>query len=217
MFTGIIAEIGEVKRISRDGNTIVLTVRCIKVIDDMKIGDSIAVNGICLTVTRKEMDCFTVDVMPETMRNTNIGRLKLSDSVNLERALRVSDRLGGHIVSGHIDGTGVISEVKEDENAIRIAFEASDNILKYIVEKGSVTIDGISLTVIYVDGNCFKVSLIPHTREITGIGVKGYGDMVNIECDIIGKYIERLYFFKNSQSSNSPGISVEFLKENGFI
>lgn len=217
MFTGIIEEIGEVKRIVQGNNSINLTVKCSSILGDVKIGDSIAVNGICLTVTRKETDCFTVDVMPETIRNSNIGKLKLSDKVNLERAVRVSDRLGGHIVSGHIDGMGVISDIKRDDNAIWLTIEVPESILKYIIYKGSVTVDGISLTVAYVDESCFKVSLIPFTRGITNISSKSYGDMVNIECDIIGKYVERLLFFQASQKTKQSSISLDFLKEHGYV
>lgn len=217
MFTGIIEEIGEVKRIVQGNNSINLTVKCSSILGDVKIGDSIAVNGICLTVTRKGTDCFTVDVMPETIRNSNIGKLKLSDKVNLERAVRVSDRLGGHIVSGHIDGMGVISDIKRDDNAIWLTIEVPESILKYIIYKGSVTVDGISLTVAYVDESCFKVSLIPFTRGITNISSKSYGDMVNIECDIIGKYVERLLFFQASQKTKQSSISLDFLKEHGYV
>jgi riboflavin synthase len=216
MFTGIIEEVGEVKKIVQAGNSIKLTILCENIINDAINGDSVAVNGICLTITKKEMNCLTFDVMPETMNRSNIGKLKLSDRVNLERAVQLSDRLGGHIVSGHIDGIGTITEIKKDENAIWLTIEVSDNILKYIIHKGSITVDGISLTVSYVDEKCFKISLIPFTREITSIGNKSCGDIVNIECDIIGKYVEKLMFFKEQQENKQSKISIDFLKENGF-
>lgn len=217
MFTGIIEGIGEIKTIIQGSNSFNLTITCKKITEDMKIGDSIAVNGICLTVTKKEINCFTVDVMPQTICNSNIGKLKLSDKVNLERAVMVTDRLGGHIVSGHIDGTGVISDIKRDDNAIWLTVEAPESILKYIINKGSVTVDGISLTAAYVEDSCFKVSLIPHTREITIFGFISRGDIVNIECDVIGKYVEKLMFFKDTKETKPSNISIGFLREHGFM
>jgi riboflavin synthase len=186
--------------------------------NDVNLGDSIAVNGICLTVVNKGSDEFTADVMPETMRKTGLENLKVGFSVNLERALRVSDRLGGHIVSGHIDGTGVIVDIAEEDNAIWLTIEAERNILKYIIMKGSVALDGTSLTVAYIDDTCFKVSLIPLTAGVTTLGSKKVGNKINIECDMIGKYVEKL-FFNNipEESSKSKGLSLDFLRENGFV
>jgi len=163
MFTGIVEEIGTIKEIIRGSKSVRLSISCSRIMDDMKIGDSIAVNGICLTVTDMGGSWFTADVMPETLRNTGLGKLSISGRVNLERALRLSDRLGGHIVTGHIDGTGTVTSRVEEDNAIWLTIEAPKNILKYIVMKGSVALDGTSLTVAYVDDRCFKVSLIPHT------------------------------------------------------
>jgi riboflavin synthase len=217
MFTGIIEEIGEIQKIRRGSQSIELTIKCYKILEDMKIGDSIAVNGMCLTVIRKETGCFTVDVMPETMRSSTIGMANISNKVNLEQAVRASGRLGGHIVSGHIDGTGVISDIKREDNAIWFTIEASKSILKYILHKGSVAIDGISLTVTHVDECCFSVSLIPFTCKATGIGGKKPGDIVNIECDIIGKYIDRLLFSSSSPTTKQSEISIDFLKEYGFV
>jgi riboflavin synthase len=217
MFTGIIEEVGELKKKVQAGNSTKLTILCNNIISNSKNGDSISVNGICLTITKKDINCLTFDVMPETMNSSNISNLKLSDKVNLERAVKLSDRLGGHIVSGHIDGTGTITEIKKDENAIWLTIEASDSVLKYIIHKGSITVDGISLTVSYVDEKCFKVSLIPFTREITNIGHKRCGDIVNIECDIIGKYVEKLMIFKEHQKAKQSNITVDFLKENGYF
>ena len=217
MFTGIVEEIGTVKKIIYGSKSIKLSIQCSKIMDDVKLGDSIAVNGICLTVVDRKSDEFTADVMPETMRKTGLGELKVGFVVNLERALRLSDRLGGHIVSGHIDGTGVIMDRVREDNAIWLTIEAGRDILKYIVMKGSVALDGTSLTVAYVDDKCFKVSLIPHTASITTLGSKEVGSRVNIECDMLGKYVEKLLLVNVSeQNSKSKDISLDFLIKNGF-
>ncbi|HOQ00191.1 MAG TPA: riboflavin synthase [Acetivibrio clariflavus] len=217
MFTGIVEEIGTVKKIIYGSKSIKLSIQCSKIMDDVKLGDSIAVNGICLTVVDRKSDEFTADVMPETMRKTGLAELKVGYAVNLERALRLSDRLGGHIVSGHIDGTGVIMDKVREDNAIWLTVEAGRDILKYIVMKGSVALDGTSLTVAYVDDKCFKVSLIPHTAGITTLGSKEVGSRVNIECDILGKYVEKLLLTNASEQSNkSKDISLDFLIKNGF-
>ncbi|AEV67800.1 riboflavin synthase [Acetivibrio clariflavus] len=217
MFTGIVEEIGIVRRIVFGSKSIKLSIQCSKIMDDVKLGDSIAVNGICLTVVDRKSDEFTADVMPETMRKTGLGELKVGFVVNLERALRLSDRLGGHIVSGHIDGTGVIMDRVREDNAIWLTIEAGRDILKYIVMKGSVALDGTSLTVAYVDDKCFKVSLIPHTASITTLGSKEVGSRVNIECDMLGKYVEKLLLVNVSeQNSKSKDISLDFLIKNGF-
>lgn len=217
MFTGIVEELGKVKAIVRGSKSIKLSIQCKSVLEDAKLGDSIAVNGICLTVTEIGEDFFTVDVMPETMQKTNLGKLSVTQNVNLERALKITDRLGGHIVSGHIDGIGKIISIKKDDNAIWFEIEASQEILKYIVMKGSITIDGTSLTVAGVQDGSFKVSIIPHTAEVTIIGIKGVGDTVNIECDILAKYIEKFFIYKNEEQNNNKDISLEMLRENGFI
>jgi riboflavin synthase len=216
MFTGIVEELGKVKNLVKGVRSTGITIECSKILKDVNIGDSIAVNGICLTVTEAGGSWFTADVMPETLRKTGLGSLRLSDKVNLERALQLSDRLGGHIVSGHIDGTGIISEVKREDNAIWLTVSASDSILKYIVMKGSVAIDGTSLTVAYVDENCFKVSLIPLTANETTHGLKKTGDIVNVECDIIGKYVEKLLGINPEAKTGKKDLSVDFLRENGF-
>lgn len=216
MFTGIVEEIGIIKEIIRKSQSIRLSIACSKILGDVKIGDSIAVNGICLTVTDMGSSCFFADVMPETMRRTGLNRLSISDKVNLERALKLSDRLGGHIVTGHIDGTGIVTSRIEEDNAIWLTIEADDNILKYMVMKGSVTLDGTSLTVAYVDENCFKVSLIPHTAGKTILGSKNLGDQLNIECDLIGKYVEKLIYSNKLDRKVKKDISIEFLKSNGF-
>jgi len=217
MFTGIIEEVGSVKEIVRSRMSIKLSISCIKILDGVSIGDSIAVNGICLTVTDIGGRYFSADVMPETMRKTGLEKLKITDRVNLERALRLSDRLGGHIVTGHIDGTGIIIDREEEDNAILLTIQADGKVLKYIVMKGSVALDGVSLTVAYVDSRRFKVSLIPLTAGETNLGSKRTGDRINIECDIIGKYVEKLIKGDTSEQSIKKDISVDLLMDNGFI
>ena len=206
MFTGIIEEIGQFSGLS--GGRIVIA--CRKVLEDVKIGDSIAVNGICLTVTAFDAGSFSADVMPETIRRTSLDNLKPGDIVNLERALRLSDRLGGHIVSGHIDGVGRIKSMHSEGNAIIVTVEASKDLLRQIAAKGSVALDGMSLTVVEVSNTEFSVSLIPHTREITNFKTKKISSTVNIETDVLAKYVERLINFKSSN------ITKDFLIENGF-
>ncbi len=217
MFTGIIEEMGKVRSIYRGSSSIRLSVECADILADVRQGDSIAVNGICLTVTELGSSWFTCDVMPETMRKTNLDRLRVSEKLNLERALKFSGRLGGHLVSGHIDGTGIITGKKNEDNAVWLTIEASEAILKYVVQKGSVALDGTSLTIAYLDEKSFKVSLIPLTRGVTILGMKNVGDMVNIECDIIGKYVEKMIMAQANSSAGKAGLSEEFLKEHGFI
>ena len=210
MFTGIIEEIGRIKTIRRGSRSIVLEVEAALVLEDVKAGDSIATNGVCLTVTSFTPGVFVADVMPETMQRTNLGNLRPGDRVNLERALRVNGRLGGHIVAGHVDGVGRIMGIERDENAIWVTIAASGEILRYVIEKGSVTVDGISLTVAYVDDAVLKVSVIPHTQYGTTLTGKHTGDPVNLETDMIAKYIEKLAKPKDG------GLTMEFLMENGF-
>ena len=217
MFTGIVEEIGEIKGIKRGEKSSVLVVKANKVLDKSKLGDSICTNGVCLTVTNINRDTFEADVMAETLRKSNLGNLSIGSKVNLERALSLETRLGGHIVSGHIDGIGeVISLVKED-NATWVSVKAEPELLKYIVYKGSIAIDGISLTVAYVDNEIFKVSIIPHTGEETILLKKKCGDTVNLECDVIGKYVEKLLRLPKKEESKKTSISESFLRENGFL
>ena len=216
MFTGIIEDVGTVKGIQRGAKSVILTISSAKIVEGVRIGDSIAVNGICLTATTVSGDAFTADVMPETMKRTSLGELKPGSSVNLERAMPADGRFGGHIVSGHIDGTGVIKDITREDNAVWYTIGADNAILKYIVEKGSIAIDGISLTVAYVDDNVFKVSIIPHTLKETILGMKKIGDKVNLENDIIGKYVEKLLSFK-TETKSSKGVDMSTLMENGFI
>jgi riboflavin synthase len=211
MFTGIIEEKGIIKSIRTGGRSAKIIISANKVLEGLKVGDSINTDGVCLTVTEFSSTSFTVDVMPETMQRSTLAKLKSGSSVNLERALRLSDRLGGHIVSGHIDGTGIIDKIVKDENAIWLSVTSTEPILKYIVEKGSVAIDGISLTVVKTDRRVFAVSIIPHTQSETTILIKKAGDTVNIECDILGKYVEKL------SRINEGKMDLNFLSENGFV
>ena len=181
MFTGLIEEVGTIQNVRRGARSCVLTIGCKKVLEGSQIGDSIAVNGVCLTVTSMGGSYYTADVMAETMNRSSLGQLSTGASVNLERAMPANGRFGGHIVSGHIDGTGTVQSIEPDDNAIWYTIAAKPNLLRYIVEKGSITIDGISLTVAYVDEHCFKVSIIPHTQQVTALHDRGVGDIVNLE------------------------------------
>ena len=226
MFTGIVEEKGKVRYIKLAGTSGVLAIKARKVLEGTKIGDSIAVNGVCLTVTSLQADGFTADVMAETIRRSSLGSCKAGSSVNLERAMAAEGRFGGHIVSGHIDGTGTIRSMIREENAIWVSIKASPQILHLIVEKGSICIDGISLTVAKVDEEGFQVSVIPHTGEETILLEKVPGDPVNLENDVVGKYVEKLLGLQKNeeQQSGSPKkekqktseITMEFLEEFGF-
>lgn len=209
MFTGLVETFGAVTSVRKTGNSIRLSVKPLSEFDVLT-GDSISVNGVCLTVTKPTGD-ISFDISPETMRSTNLGELKMGDKVNLERALRLSDRLGGHIVTGHVDGTGTIIDKKRAGEYTFYSFESAPEILKYIVKKGSVAVDGISLTVTDLEKGYFRVAIIPHTLSATNIGGKGIGDKVNLEVDIIGKYIERFLRRKDTGSSLS-----RLLEEEGF-
>ena len=192
MFTGIIEEVGAVKRLTSGGSSGTISIRASRVLGGTRIGDSIAVNGVCLTVVSIQGDGFTADVMAETMRRSNLGDLKPGSPVNLERAMAADGRFGGHLVSGHIDGTGLVRSLKREENAVWVTVGTSEKILELIVEKGSVCIDGISLTVAAVGSGEFQVSVIPHTGEETTLLKRRPGERVNLENDIIGKYVQRL-------------------------
>ena len=240
MFTGIVEETGTVKRVVSGSVSGEIEIKAKTVLEGTKIGDSIAVNGVCLTVTRMSHDSFTADVMPETLRRTNLGDLKNGDAVDLERAMAANGRFGGHIVSGHIDGTGSIMEQKREQNAVWVRIKADEKILGLIVEKGSIVIDGISLTVAGLDSISFSVSIIPHTGAETILLRKKAGDIVNLENDIIGKYVQRLLGKstgtacgkggeiqgsnslnedkENSTDNSASGhcITLEYLEANGF-
>ena len=215
MFTGIIEEIGKVIRVQRTAGSSFIEIQAEKVLTDAHIGDSIAVNGVCLTVTDMTNDTFRADVMNETLSRSSLGSLVSGSMVNLERAMAANGRFGGHIVSGHIDGTGIITDVKNDGIAVWYTISAEDSLLRYIVEKGSIAIDGISLTVAKVTNSTFSVSIIPHTASETTLSMKKTGDIVNLENDIIGKYVERL--IKASEPhTRSSNITMEVLAKNGF-
>lgn len=211
MFTGIIEETGKIRRIRMDTGSCILTVDAEIVLSGTKCGDSIAVNGVCLTVTDLGDHAFSADVMPETMRRTNLGMLRMGSPVNLERAMPANGRFGGHIVSGHIDGTGKIRSLRPEGNAVWVTVEAASGILRYVVEKGSIAIDGISLTVARVSRRDLAVSVIPHTGVQTTLLEKRCGDIVNLECDILGKYAEKLL------GKESGCLTEGFLAENGFV
>lgn len=195
MFTGIIEEIGKVKAIQKGEKSSVLTIAAETILENTIIGDSISVNGVCLTVTALTSDAFQMDVMAETLDRSNLGQLTVGQKINLERALNLEKRLGGHIVSGHIDGIGTIEDFRPDDNAVWVTVTTGPDLLRYIIEKGSIAIDGISLTVAKVDDQSFAVAIIPHTAEETILLKKAVGDTVNLECDMIGKYVEKLLGF----------------------
>ncbi len=224
MFTGIVEEVGSVVSIQKGANSCILTIKANVVLEDAHLGDSIATNGVCLTVTNLSSSTFSADVMHETLNRSSLGALHVSSPVNLERAMPANGRFGGHIVSGHIDGTGTITSIKTDDNAVWYTIKTSYNILRYIIEKGSIAIDGISLTVARVSAEDFSVSIIPHTRAETNLSAKKVGDMVNLENDVIGKYVERLMLHKpldepsltSNKDQAQSTITKEFLSQHGF-
>lgn len=216
MFTGIIEETGEIVSNQKSSKSAILTIKGTMIFNDLKLGDSVAVNGVCLTVAELGSNIFKADVMNETLSRSNLGLLRTGSHVNLERAMRSDGRFGGHIVSGHIDGTGEIVSIRRDDNAVWITVSAPKNILKYIIEKGSIAIDGISLTVAKVTENDFSVSVIPHTGKSTTLLAKSIGSGVNLENDIVGKYIEKLINFDKTVVKNESSITYEFLAKAGF-
>ena len=216
MFTGIIEETGAVRHVSLHGNSGSIQIGAELVLKGTKPGDSIAVNGVCLTVTTMDSKSFTADVMAETLRRSNLGNLKGGDWVNLERAMPAEGRFGGHIVSGHIDGIGTIAAMENEGNATWVYIRTSSDILALIVEKGSIAIDGISLTVAKVGMEDFAVSIIPHTSSHTALLKKRTGDVVNLENDIVGKYVEKLMQPAPSESGPASGITMEFLAQHGY-
>ena len=211
MFTGIIEEMGTVKALRREAGAARLSLSAVKVLDGTSLGDSICVNGVCLTVVETGKNEFSADVAVETLRVTNLGELKTGARVNLERALQLSARIGGHLVSGHVDAVGRIREKRDEGNGWRIFFDAPEAVLRYVIKKGSIAIDGISLTVADVDRAGFSIAMIPHTAKLTTLGYKAAGDSVNLEADIIGKYVERLL-----PGRAEGNVSLELLRKNGF-
>ncbi|MDR7319016.1 riboflavin synthase [Brevibacillus nitrificans] len=217
MFTGLVEEVGVLEAMTGSAEASQLVIRAERVLEGVQIGDSIAVNGICLTVTSYTTRHFTVDVMPETLNKTSLRKLRQGHRVNLERAMRLGDRFGGHIVSGHVDGTGTILSRQPHANAVLFRIEAGPSLLKYIIPRGSICVDGISLTVVDVEETSFSVSIIPHTLAETSLQDRRAGDQVNLETDVIGKYVERLLGGNVQQDKKEPSrLSLAFLQENGF-
>ena len=207
MFTGIVEEIGRVTS-AQPGN-LVITVS--QVLQGMEVGGSIAVNGVCLTVTSLDSNSFSVDIMPETLGRTNLGLLGAGDEVNLERPLTLEKQLGGHLVQGHIDNTGRVTSVTRDGEAVLIRFEAPPEAMRYVVRKGFIAVDGVSLTIVDYDASSFLVSIVEYTQKHTTLGSRRVGDLVNLEVDVIAKYVERL------SQAHRPGLTIDFLQEHGFL
>ncbi len=220
MFTGIIEEIGSIVSVSTMGSDqIELTIGCEKIQDDLKLGDSVAINGVCLTVVRFDESKAIFEVSPETMKSTTFANQSIGSKVNLERALRLSDRLDGHLVSGHVDGIGTITNRTTLANAILITVTVPSSLTRYMIEKGSVAVDGTSLTINKVGADFFEVSIIPHTAGLTTVGFKKPGEAVNIETDLIGKYIEKFMSTPASPSDaeKTSNIDMAFLAKSGFL
>lgn len=216
MFTGIIEDIGAVKSVKMGSQSMELTIQSEKIVEDVHLGDSIAVNGVCLTVTSFTKQSFTVDVMPETVKASSIKLLKPGSPVNLERAMSPQGRFGGHFVAGHIDGTGTIVKKEHKENAVYFTIELEEGLSRYCIPKGSVAIDGTSLTIFAIEGDLLTVSLIPLTFQDTIIGQKGVGEIVNIETDMLGKYIVQYLQANQSNPKQKQTVTQSFLAENGF-
>jgi riboflavin synthase len=218
MFTGLIEELGTVKNIKKRAGSMELTISGKRTIEDLKKGDSVSVNGVCLTVTSNPtpigvpaVTSFRVDVGAETLRKTNLGELRIGEKVNLERALKMSERLGGHFVTGHIDGVGIIKKKVREGETFLFEIKAPEEIMNYIIPKGSIAVDGISLTVVDFSKDRFSVSIIPYTLEVTTLGFKKVGNKVNLEADIIGKYVSKILLAKGGKS-----ITLDFLKKYGY-
>ncbi|SER46395.1 riboflavin synthase [Salipaludibacillus aurantiacus] len=217
MFTGIIEEKGTIRKIQKNGDAIVMAIQADRILSDIHLGDSIAVNGVCLTVTTFNSQTFSVDLMPETVRNTSLRDLNVNSQVNLERAMSAEGRFGGHFVSGHVDGIGTIKAKRPEHNAVYYDIEIPKELRKYMMMKGSVSVDGTSLTIFGLTSDTFTISIIPHTIQETIIGEKGAGDIVNIECDMLAKYLEELITNRfASDDHSSEKITGSFLKEHGF-
>lgn len=213
MFTGIIEELGKVKSITRGAEQYILEIEAPGFVSGVEIGDSVAVNGICLTATTKSASSFTVDVMPETVAKTNLNDLKRGEKVNLERAMTLSSRLGGHMVAGHVDGVGVIQSKVSEKNALKIKISAPEPVTRYLIDRSSIAVDGISLTVMDYSPESVTISIIPHTAKVTTLGFKGPGDKVNLEADLIGKYVEK---FTSGRQEQKSSLTMDKLAELGF-
>ena len=216
MFTGIIEELGTVERVTRGRVSAVIAIRAEHILSDLKIGDSVAVNGVCLTATGLTGHGFTADVMHETLDRSALAGLGPGSRVTLERAMAANGRFGGHIVAGHVDGVGTIAAIEKDDNAIWFTITAPAQVLRYVVEKGSIAIDGISLTVARVETDRFAVSVIPHTAAVTLLGLRRTGDRVNLESDLVGKYVERLLRTTPEEKQQESKLTMEFLSQHGF-
>jgi len=215
MFTGLIEETGYVKSLVKNTNGATLVINCKQILEDIKIGDSICVNGVCETVTNISADGFEVKISDETLNISTLRNLKKDEPLNLERALTLNSRLGGHIVSGHVDCKGKLINIEKLSDFYNLTFEIPENNSKYIVYKGSIAINGISLTIAKITGNIFKVAIIPHTYQNTNLKDTKIGDFVNIETDILGKYVEKMLSANDNKKEDA--ISIDFLKENGFM
>jgi riboflavin synthase len=217
MFTGIVEEMGAVIALEKTLAGTKMTILASTIMQDMKIGDSISVNGTCLTVVSKAERDFSVEVSPETLSITTLGQLAAGAAVNLERAMKLSERIGGHLVAGHVDGVGTVRSRHQEGNAIFFAIEAPPEVLRYCVVKGSITVDGISLTVNEVTDRAFTVAIIPHTAKVTTLGLKQVNDLVNLESDLIGKYVERLLQERSQLPKATPIIDKDYLQRRGLI
>lgn len=222
MFTGLVEEVGRMRNVYRQGEAMKLTIGASIVTQGAALGDSIAVNGVCLTVTSFDGSSFTADVMPETFKKSSLYTLKPGDPINLERAMMAGSRFGGHIVQGHVDGTGKVVSRHTNANAVVFAIEADDpELMRYIIPKGSITIDGISLTVVATSESGLTVSIIPHTLAETALAVRQPGDMVNLESDIIGKYVDHLLHYRGAEESRQvrpkAGMTADYLSQHGFM
>lgn len=217
MFTGIVEEMGKLASLQMGAESAIITIEAGKVLENTQLGDSIAVNGVCLTARDFGRGTFSADVMPETLRKTNLGNLKRGSAVNLERALTLSTRLGGHLMLGHVDATGKVVSIRPEGNAVLYTIQAPEEIQKYLLAQGSVGVDGISLTVARLEADRFSVSLIPHTVKVTTLGQNGVGYEVNLEADVIGKYVAKIMAGSLPGGQGEGGLSLEKLAEGGFL
>jgi riboflavin synthase len=217
MFTGIVEEMGAVTSLEQTLGGVRLTILASTVLADLKLGDSVSINGACLTVVAQNERSFAVEASPETLSVTTLGRLTGGVPVNLERAMKLNERLGGHLVAGHVDGVGTIRSRRQEGNAILLLIEAPDEVLRYCIHKGSVTVDGISLTINDVTDHAFSVAVIPHTAAVTTLGLKQVDDQVNLESDLIGKFVERLLHQRSQMPKSTPVIDKDYLKKHGLL
>ncbi len=218
MFSGIVEEMGAVQAIEKGLAGAKFSILASAILEDLQVGDSVSVSGACLTATKIEEESFKVDVSTETLNCTNLGTVAVGTPLNLERAMKLNDRMGGHLVTGHVDGLGSIRSREHDSNTIYLTVETSDDIIRYCVPKGSITMDGISLTINSVTGKSFSVAIIPHTANVTTIGLKQIGDSVNLESDLIGKYVERLLQASGKLSAPpTPVIDKDYLHKRGLL